>query len=254
MISRFLAEIFVRIVGPLHSLFMKSLAYGPWGPLHPLIIRIFAGIYGIPVPKDRTFKNLGDFFLRDLPFKDVGSTLASPAESILIDGPTRCGASPLAVKGLCYEWSEFPELDKDFVAKATYWNLYLAPYHYHWVHAPSEGSDLEAIHLTGKKYPVNALGRFLCPQLYLENERMSFRWTHPQLGRVVMMCVGAMGVSSLYSALGAVQTNRWTPLRPHLERLQKLLAFRLGSTVILLVENAPSSVPPQRLLKVGDAL
>ena len=252
--KRLLAEIFVRFIGPLHSLFMKALAYGPWGPVHPLIIRVFAGLYKIHVPADRHFKNLGHFFLRDMPFKDSGGSLVSPVECLLIDGPRKLDSLPLTVKGIQYQWKDFKELDLKEFSNGQFWNLYLAPYHYHWVHAACEGINLRAIHIPGKKWPVNKLGRWLCPLLYLENERMTFSWEHPKFGRIYMICVAAMGVSNLHSELGPVRSHEWTHLNVTVQKLQKLLAFRLGSTVLLLVERSNASAKASPMLNVGDAL
>jgi len=174
--------------------------------------------------------------LREVEFPKGKSNLGSPAEALLLDGPkpVREAMNGIKIKGLDYQWEKFPEWKPEF-ANATYWNLYLAPPDYHWVHAPCDGQDVKAIRVPGLAVPVNGLGRMLVPQLYLVNERLSFQWSHPEFGQCWLAMVGAIGVSRIRSEVGEVHKT-WTPL-PDLKKDQKLGGFELGSSVLLVVER-----------------
>lgn len=244
-----------RIWAPLHARLIRAIAYGPWGPLHILFIKIFKSLYGIEYQSPLEFRTLGDFFLRPTEIHPANSPLVSPAESDLIDGPTKIDFHrPLSVKGLEYRWSDFKELEIQKFDSATYWNFYLAPSHYHWVHSPCEGVNLTAIRTSGLQYPVNALGRWLCPALYSINERLTFRFQSPEFGEVILFCVGAVGVSALHSDLGEVPYNRWVPLKRTVSKCEKLLAFKLGSTVLMLVERGPQNPRQPKTTLVGQEL
>jgi phosphatidylserine decarboxylase len=248
-----------RLWAPFHARLIKIIAYGPWGPLHQIFIIIFKSLYKIQYPTTIKFKTLGDFFLRPIEIRvelDPRPTrLVSPAESRLIDGPTLIQLQQhVSIKGLEYVWSDFKEIEIKKFSKGMYWNFYLAPYHYHWVHSPCAGTKLQGIRISGLQYPVNSLGRWLCPSLYSKNERLTFRFQSPVYGEVILFCVGAVGVSALHSALGEVPYDRWVDLKDSVDLAEQLLAFRLGSTVLMLVENAPPSPLSKTHIQVAEAL
>jgi phosphatidylserine decarboxylase len=157
---------------------------------------------------------------------------------------------PLSVKKIDYAWSSLPEWSEDF-SGGYFWNFYLAPQNYHWFHAACGGMELEGRRVSGKSLPVNALGRWMSPRLYAENERLSFRWKSNSYGRVLMMCVGALGVCRIKSEMGTVIEGPWQSLRSEVKPLERLGAFELGSSVILLVEKAPKTQALPESIEVG---
>lgn len=240
------------ILGPLYSRLIRIVAYGPWGPFHQVLIWVFRTIYGIRPAKG--YAKLGTFFLRDLSYELSPVPLVSPVQARVLEGPSPLNLKEsLSVKGLTYAWADFKELDFSSLRGATYWNLYLSPPDYHWVHAPSEGVNLEAYRMSGSHFPVNAWGRKICPRLYVENERLVFRYQSAEWGWVILICVGAMGVSALRSVVGDVAYDRWTSLKPHVQKGERLLGFELGSTVLLITERGPSSQKSLGVVRVGDA-
>jgi len=250
-----LSRKFIQIISPLYCQCVRWIAYGPWGPLHSLMIRAFKRAYGIRFPSSEPFENLGEFFLRKIPIHLSDADLVSPVEGYALEGPAK--AQPplqVTIKGIRYTWAQLAEIDWRALPTATYWNLYLAPQNYHWVHAPCSGNHLEGLYHSGSLFPVNHWGRKLAPGLYTENERITFRWRSSQFGWIYMICVGAMGVSGLRSSRGRVSEGVWTNLGPQVLKGEEILGFELGSTVILLVENAPTSLKPLSVLSVGDAL
>lgn len=232
-----------KIFAPFYSRLLGLIAYGPWSPpVHKLLIRGFKYIYGIEDPMLPSHRRLGDFFLRDKSIDAAPGALVSPAECSIFDGPRQIKLGEfLKVKGLHFEWNKFKEFQNLNSAGTEFWfwNMYLAPYHYHWVHSPADAESFEAMRVSGAHFPVNALGRKLSPQLYAENERLSFRWKHPELGWIYLLCVGAMGVAQLKSCVGEVAYGNWQRVSGELRKAQKIAGFQLGSTVLLFVEKNP---------------
>ena len=242
-------------VGRIYSRFLHLIAHGPWGPVHQLLIKGFKKIYKIKWDKTSDFKTLGEFFLRDVPYTIGTSDIVSPVEAAVMDGPfpIKMGKQ-LTVKGLRYDWPDFNELDMERFKNGVFWNFYLAPHDYHWVHFPASGYMLEGYRRAGRHWPVNAIGRALAQNLYSVNERLTFRWQTQTFGQIAMICVGAMGVSGLESAQGHVSYNRWSSLKESIEKGDKALAFKLGSSALLLVERPPASTKELQLVKVGQDL
>jgi phosphatidylserine decarboxylase len=254
---------FVSIWSPIHTKIVHWIAYGPWGKkVHQFFISVFKKLYGIEWADTSSFETLGDFFLRSILILPAGEPLVSPAEGRVIDGPhlfqkmtaDQLNKEAVEVKGLVYQWKDFKEIDIQKFQNGCYWNFYLAPKNYHWVHAASAGTQLEAFRHSGKLWPVNALGRFLSENLYTENERLTFRWQTENFGEVVMICIGAMAVSGLYSEKGEVPYNQWKILSPYVQKAERLLAFKLGSSVLLLTQKTPSGLEKKSVVRVGDAL
>lgn len=247
---------FKFLLAPFYNWLMHLIAYGPWGSfIHGILIWLYKKCLGIEYSRPLKFARLGDFFLRPIGFNTSEVALVSPVEACVLDGPRQLDLhSAVEVKGLTYKWSGFPELDSQEQTYSFFWNFYLSPRDYHWFHAPCAGEQLEAYRHAGASFPVNGFGRWLCPELYSENERLSFRWTHPQLGRVLLICVGAMGVSRIRSELGEVAYNRWTPLQDQLNKMDCLGGFELGSTVLLLVQEYQSFQRLGTYVRPGEPL
>jgi len=241
----------IKIISGFWNCLLRLIAYGPWPyAIHQAIIRNYKRIYSIEWDDTSRFKNLGDFFLREVDFPTGKAKLVSPAEALLLDGPRpiRDSMNGIRIKGLDYQWSEFPEWRPEFT-EATYWNIYLAPPDYHWVHAPSDGQDVKAIRFPGLSVPVNQLGRVIMPDLYLRNERLSFQWIHPEMGHCWLAMVGAMGVSRIRSCVGEISAQ-WTPLAP-IQKAQKLGGFELGSSALLVVERPGKAFEGLKKIRPG---
>lgn len=256
-----LRTLFIYLFAPLYCKIIKLIAYGPWGSwVHQRMIRWFQKQFKIEWENTKNFKKLGDFFLREPPLQISSASLVSPAEALLLEGPKLVeNQDTLAVKGLIYRWSKIPEFkNEDWWKRASYYNFYLSPSHYHWVHAPSEGHNLIAYRHSGKFWPVNEWGRNCEPSLYSENERLTFRYHSEEFGEVAILNVGAMGVSSILSPLGECPYGKWTHLSERIKKGQQIAGFQLGSTVLLVVERLPPTAktfkPALSVLRVGDAL
>jgi phosphatidylserine decarboxylase len=220
-------------------------------------ICLFRSLFKIPADQGQDAKTLGEFFLRSVPFTLSSAELVCPASSSVLDAalPIRTTQS-VGAKGLTYYWEDFHEMPELCNwQNGQFWNFYLAPKDYHWVHAPCAGSQVEACFVSGLKWPVNAWGRKHFPRLYGHNDRITYRWQHPQFGGIRMSCIGAMGVSSLRSELEPVGTGDFKACATTIQKGQRLLAFELGSTVFLWIENPPPTLTAMMsVVSVGDAL
>jgi len=252
-----LLKIILGLMAPIYNRIIYLIAYGPWGNfVHRILIFGFRKLYKIEDEPNTSHKKLGQFFLRSRDIFISSSVLVSPTECTRMEKPTKINLnSSVAVKSIDYNWREFFEF-QDSWASSTFWNLYLAPNDYHWVHSPCEAPYWEICRVPGKTYPVNALGRLLIPHLYLENERLSFRTQHLQLGWVYVLCVGAMGVSRILTSYGQFPARKWSKIDQSIKKSAALAAFQLGSSVLLIVEKPPQSplVLSSPFLKVGEAL
>lgn len=143
--------------------------------------------------------------------------------------------------------------------------LYLAPRHYHRVHAPVGGVLVRARHVPGSLFPVNEPSVSHVEDLFARNERLLCH-IHGALGRTTVVAVGAYNVGRISAAFdpdwggdaeGGWVTNQTTDPPPErtydppidVERGDELMAFHLGSTVLLLF--GPERVVLDRNLRPG---
>ncbi|MEO5509742.1 MAG: archaetidylserine decarboxylase [Longimicrobiales bacterium] len=144
--------------------------------------------------------------------------------------------------------------------RGSFATIYLSPRHYHRIHAPAGGEVNRADHLPGALFPVNTAGVMHVDALFPRNERMAC-YVAATAGDVVVVAVGAYNVGRISAAFdpawrdGAHVTNRagavreirrYSPSVP-VSRGEEIMAFHLGSTVVMLFERpitfAPSAVP-----------
>jgi phosphatidylserine decarboxylase len=147
----------------------------------------------------------------------------------------------LQAKGLTYSLAallgeDSPEA-KAFI-DGNYATIYLAPRDYHRVHTPLAGRLLRARYIPGDRYSVNAATARAIPQLFCRNERVVC-WLEAELGRVAVVLVGALNVSSIsITGRGDIPSgpeHAWQPREPvRLAKGAELGRFNLGSTVIAL--------------------
>jgi phosphatidylserine decarboxylase len=159
--------------------------------------------------------------------------------------------------------------------EGSFVTLYLSPRDYHRIHAPCGDAIPFARHIPGALLPVNAPAVAHVPELFPRNERLLCAIDGP-LGRVVVVAVGAYNVGRISAAFdpawGVARggtswvTNRrdavderhdYAPSRP-IARGDDLMAFHLGSTVVLLLEPGrceldPSLAPGQKV-RLGQVL
>lgn len=127
--------------------------------------------------------------------------------------------------------------------------LYLSPRHYHRIHAPTAGRVVRARHVPGALWPVNGPAVQHVAELFPRNERLIAYLSGP-LGLVAVVAVGAFNVGRISAVFDADwRVPGWASNRPGARgadrsydparafaKGEELMAFHLGSTVILLFE------------------
>ena len=146
--------------------------------------------------------------------------------------------------------------------------LYLAPFNYHRIHMPLEGTLRAAWYVPGQLFSVNATTAASVPGLFARNERLVCVFGAGPLS-FALVFVGALFVGSI----STVWHGEVTPRRPRrrtelpldasrasltLARSAEVGRFNMGSTVILLLPPGSCewlpSLAPGRGVRVGEAL
>ncbi len=150
--------------------------------------------------------------------------------------------------------------------------LYLSPRDYHRIHAPVTGRLDWARYAPGLLLPVNPPAVAVEPDLFVRNERVSCA-CEGAAGRTALVAVGALDVGRISTAFdpgwnnhrgGVSNRRRANPAtrryEPPLElvRGDELMAFHLGSSVVLLFEAGTVRLRPElepgRPVRVGQPL
>ena len=136
--------------------------------------------------------------------------------------------------------------------------LYLSPRHYHRVHAPIGGRVARARHVPGTLFPVNAPSVAHVPDLFARNERV-LCVIDSEVGAAAVVAVGAYNVARISTAFDPTwggtrgwvsnrrdplpRTRSYDPPLP-ITRGDELMAFHLGSTVVLLFPAGTIELDP----------
>jgi phosphatidylserine decarboxylase len=198
------------------------------------------------------YRSLDELFVRHLrtgarTWPERPGVAASPVDGVVgAHGAIEAGEL-LQAKGRRYTVAEL--VDDDVVARrfaaGSYLTLYLAPRHYHRIHAPVSGRIPRARHIPGRLLPVNRPAVQGIDRLFPRNERLVSLMERDAGGAVALVAVGAFNVGRITADFDdALVTNRRgaRPLTreydPPLEvaRGDGHMAFHLGSTVVLLFE------------------
>lgn len=253
-------------------------------PLRRPVLGGFARAMGIDLAEAElpieSYPTLNTFFVRrlragvrDWPARD--DLLASPVDGICGQLGTVHSGKILQAKGRWYSAAEL--LDDPAEAErfegGAFLTIYLSPRHYHRIHAPCGGKIARARHVPGALLPVNAAAVAHIPDLFARNERLICYLDGP-VGRVAVVAVGAYNVGRISAAfdpawggaLGSVARHAgWATNRPgavaadhhyeppvELRMGDELMAFHLGSTVVLLTE--PGGLALREGLAPGGAV
>ena len=182
----------------------------PW--IKNFLIRHFVNFYKVDIeevlkPVPDGFETFNAFFVRELsddarPIAAEVGAIASPVDGTISAAGRIDRGSLFQAKGISYSLTDL--LATDIADAETYVDgafatLYLAPYNYHRVHAPLDGSLVAARYVPGSLFSVNETTVSRLPGLFVRNERLV---CHLQTGTGPMMLifVGAMNVGPRPSA------------------------------------------------------
>lgn len=215
------------------------------------------------------YASIGDFFVRRLrpdarTWPVESSVVASPVDGVIGRFGTITAGRALQAKGRDYSVAEMlgePGAGERYEG-GEFLTIYLSPRHYHRIHAPCGGEIASATHVPGALLPVNAAAVAKVPGLFARNERLICTIDGP-VGHVPVVAVGAYNVGRIaasFERLGAAtapdrpswrtnvrgargETRRYDPpIRVHAG--DEIMAFHLGSTVVLLFEPGRARLLP----------
>lgn len=248
-------------------------------PTKNFLITQFVKLYNVDiddvklsVPDD--FQTFNDFFVRELedgarPVDDRKSSIVSPVDGTVSIADRIRADSLIQAKGIDYSLSDLLATDleqAEAYVDGSFATIYLAPYNYHRVHAPLDGTLLAARYVPGDLFSVNESTVQRVEGLFRRNERLIMHFETAN-GPAALIFVGALNVGSI--------STPWTgELRPQksgvvgipglsthpreVSRGDLLGWFNMGSTVILLLPGGgcewDDDLSPGETLRVGEAI
>ncbi len=232
-------------------------------PLRRPVLGAFARAVGIDIGEAElpltSYPTLNAFFVRRLRagarrWPAEPEALASPVDGVMGRSGRIEQGTALQAKGHSYDIAELlnDEGEAERFEGGHFLTIYLSPRHYHRIHTPAAGTIERATHVPGALLPVNAPAVMHLPRLFTRNERL-ICYLEAAGGGVAVVAVGAYNVGRISAVFDATWsgsgrdpwvTNRATP--GPLERRydpavevgtgEEIMAFHLGSTIVLLLE------------------
>lgn len=237
--------------------------------LRPVVLGTFVRLTGIRMEEAARpladYPSVNDLFVRRLrseihEWPGDARLIASPVDGILGQfGKIRDGTL-IQAKGLGYHASELlgSPGDASTFRDGCFVTIYLSPRHYHRIHTPMPGIVRRARHIAGALLPVNAAAVSSVDRLFPRNERLLVLM-ETAVGQLAVVAVGAYNVGRISAAFDpswsgshkgwitnrsdAPPPERHYPGGIELEEGAELMAFHLGSTVIVLAEPGMALVP-----------
>jgi phosphatidylserine decarboxylase len=226
-------------------------------------------------PSPRRYGSFNEFFTRALR-ADARRIEADPRIIVSpVDGTVSAigritGARLIQAKGHSYSLAALlagsPAATARFV-DGFFATLYLAPFNYHRIHMPADGTLTAAWYVPGRLFSVNATTAAAIAGLFARNERIVCLFDDAPLGFALVL-VGALFVGSMstrwHGDVIPAARRRGCELRAkrnvelRLPKGAELGRFNMGSTVILLLPKGeadwlPGFVAGSRI-EVGQAL
>lgn len=255
-------------------------------PLRRLVLGGFARAVGIDLDEaERPLEEYGsvnELFVRRLrpgvrSWPDDAAVVASPVDGVVGQVGRIEDGRLIQAKGRWYAAADLLASveEADRFEGGSFVTLYLSPRHYHRIHAPIGGEIRLARHIPGALLPVNEAAVAHVADLFARNERLLCHIDEGR-GRLAVVAVGAYNVGRISAAFdpewaGSPGAAGWAtnrrgaspathPYDPPLRvaRGDEIMAFHLGSTVVLLLEQGlpdlKPGVRPGQAISLGDAI
>jgi len=235
--------------------------------------RVFAALVGVDLEEAEhgpgDYDSLSAFFVRRLrkgmrAWPDVDGVPGSPVDGIVGSFGALADGTAIQAKGISYRVSDLLG-DPETTGFGSGWfiTIYLSPRHYHRIHAPVDALIHEARSIPGRLLPVNLPAVQTVSDLFPRNERLVARMESDGV-RSALVAVGAYNVGRISAAFdpgwgrasGRGVTNRSRAAKEGREmevrrydpalavrRGEELMAFHMGSTVVLLLDGSGPGLP-----------
>lgn len=248
--------------------------------LKNILIRYYFFLYANKVdmhesiePNPYAYESFNAFFTRRLrtesrPIENDMNQLTSPVDAIIGAFGKIDHGTLIQAKGQYYTIDALLNDDGAF-RQGHYITLYLAPYHYHRIHAPTALAIKRMSYIPGELFSVGPKTVATVPQLFARNERVVVRFDAAS-GTMAMALIGAMIVGSIGVIWeGIVTPNRggairsWDYTHPtnpgtQLQQGDPLGWFEMGSTVVLIIPEIPltwgQGLQVGRSIKMGEKM
>ncbi len=238
----------------------------------------FANLAGIDLSESERppsdYRSVNAFFTRklkdgarDIDAERVGD-LVSPADGRVSHFGRITRDTLVQAKGRDYRLVDLVDsgADADRFREGHYITVYLSPRDYHRVHSPAGGAIERISYIPGHLFPVNPFAVENVDELFAVNERLITYVSNRDLGEVAVIMVGATCVGRMSLTFNDLVTNSKFRRREEIaldeavdvSAGEEIGAFNLGSTVILLIENADfafdESLVPGEPIRMGTRL
>jgi len=229
--------------------------------LKNLLIDLFIKKYAISMhdaveQNPHNYPYLESFFIRHFqpgarPFAARNNTISSPADGKISQFGKIIEGCIIQAKGRKFSALELlggmNDMAEDFV-DGDFATIYLAPSNYHHVYMPIDGTLHAMRHIPGKLFSVNNCTAKNVPNLFARNERLVLVF-QTSIGRVALILVGAMIVSSIYTSWANQDSQSI-----YLKRGEEVGYFTFGSTVIMLLPKNAVNWNKKRMQKDQEIL
>lgn len=243
----------------------------------PGAIRLFSDIFKVNLaeavnPDPESYKTFNAFFTRPLkpelrPLAEGANVLASPVDGRISQMGKIEEGRIFQAKGHYYSALELLGGDEKRAApfmNGQFMTIYLSPRDYHRIHMPLSGSLTEQVYVPGRLFSVAGHTARTIPRLFARNERVVAMFD-TEFGKLAMVLVGAINVAAIETVWDGLVTppQGWGVKRQTfpdvvLEKGAEMGRFNMGSTVILLLENADmqweKALAEDKPLKLGEHL
>lgn len=231
-------------------------------PLRRPVLGAFARAVGIDLSEAElpieAYGSLNDFFVRGLrpgvrSWPNDPAMVASPVDGVVGQVGRIEDDRLIQAKGRWYSAGELLGSGEEAARfdGGSFVTLYLSPRHYHRIHAPVGGEIHVARHLPGALLPVNEPAVAHVADLFVRNERLLCHIDGAR-GRAAVVAVGAYNVGRISTTFDPAwrgtgmggKTRTTHPYDPPVVvgRGDEIMAFHLGSTVVLLLEAAAGTL------------
>jgi len=274
-------KIFFQYVLPKHtiSILAGKLADVRSNWLKNLFIKQFAKAYKIDMsnavePELTNYACFNDFFTRAIhldsrPIDPDKHSFCSPVDGAMSQFGNIQAGRIIQAKNHHYSTLELlggDEKHAEIFEEGEFCTIYLAPKDYHRIHMPCDGELISMSHVPGQLFSVNPLTAQNVPKLFARNERVVCIFDTP-FGKMALVAVGATIVGSIETTWAGnitppsrKQVKQWVydEQQIQLKKGDEMGRFKLGSTVILLMENRNwhwnDSVQLESDLRLGQKL
>lgn len=231
--------------------------------LTPWVIRRFALAFNVDMqdaadPDLRHYQTFNAFFTRALssaarPIAAGDTEIASPADGRISALGTINDARVFQAKGIDYSLQQLlgdDEVAARRLAQGRFLTIYLSPRDYHRLHMPLAGRLRKQSHIPGRLFSVGPHTVRALPDLFTRNERVVAHF-ETDYGLMALVLVGAMNVAAIETVWHGLVTPPQKKQPSHidydgssgnasveLEKGEEMGRFNMGSTIIVLLENA----------------